>query len=485
MVKKSIYLFVISLIFVSCDDSSSNINNTTGSGTGYGGILRQVSSVDAKSDEKIILTKIKDECGSEENGFMILSGDDIDLDGLLEYEEANGKSILCNGKNGQIVKSADENDDLIKALVSAKCQGANGLAFHIGYDRDGDNQLSETERALQPSIICDNRLTTFKIDYYDFYSTLTINDGADAKYVNFYYPKITALEKDDIYCADGGFRVEMFGENPATSQPKLDFNNTVCNGKDGDTPIILKIDGNETLNENGECQKTGGTKISLSGIDSFICNGGTGSFGGELNLSIRDSEDGNVYIFDGTNKVSEALNLAKFNIASNETLITKKASTIKCPYGELNISTYLDNNFNHSLDSQELSSLISEIVCSAEPISASALLVTSALLKSDTNLTINFGFNRLVNQVTVNQNSIALICSSQSEKDKDMLIDIDFEQNFDVDGVSDFNLTYTQATLPQPTNNIDCKLKISKFIEDVNGVSMQSSYKKDFNFSVQ
>lgn len=490
MVKKIIYLLIVSLMLVSCDDSSTNLD--TSDAKSYTGVLRVVSSSNARSEEGNILYLIKTKCGAENEGLAILSGDDLDLDGILEYEEAletGESSILCNGTDGQIVANTTDTENG-QAHIFEECGNDNGLAFSVAYDTNNDGLLTGDEVWTNNyRVICETRNAIFSIDHSTYYSTLTVNSGQTETKVNFYYPVITEIDQNEENVCDGngGFRIEMYNPTDRSLTPtSFDVNQTVCNGQDGVdglTPTIDIIDKNGTETSNTQCEKTGGMKISLAGTDSYICNGEIGSFGGELNLSIRD--DGtNVYIYDGNNKVSGALNLDHLNIASRETLVTKGVSNA-CPFGELNVTTYLDSNFNHILDSAEILSIESETICSAEVISAEALMIVSALIDSDTNLTIDFKFNRLVNQITVNQSSIVFICSSQSVKDRDVPIEIDYKVDLAVDGIKDFNLTYTQADLPQPTNDVDCQLKISKFIEDVNSVSMQTSEYKDFNFSVQ
>ena len=466
MIKRNFYLLVISLVFSSCNESTSNVDSNP---IDVNSTVRVVSSNNIGTEDKEIGIKIEDKCGSENTGIAII--------------QDSVTHIVCDGQNGQIIRPANKSESLIKTLVDNKCQGSNGLAFYVGNDLNRDGELSENERSLQPEIVCDNSVTTFDITYSEYYSTLKIDDGESAKYVNFYYPKLTILDKG-TYCKNGGTRIELFGQDKGTAQPKLDFNETVCNGTDGKTPNIKIIDKNATLTENDKCQKTGGMEVTLLDITSYICNGEIGSFGGELNLTIK-KDGGNSYIYDGFTKVSDALTLEDFNIAVRETLISKKASTLACPHGELNVTTYLDINFNHTLDAQETSSVQSEIVCSAEKISASALKVSSATLKADTNLTIDFKFNRPINELSVNNNSVLLVCSSQSEKNIDVPITIDFKINMNTDGVKDFNLTYSKAILPQPTNDVDCQLKISKFVEDTNGVSMHTRFLDDFNFTVQ
>ena len=86
----------------------------------------------------------------------------------------------------------------------------------------------------------------------------------------------------------------------------------------------------------------------------------------------------------------------------------------------------------------------------------------------------------------MSQNTVHFICSSQSETDIDVNINIDYKVDLDVDGAREFNLTYTKDDLPQPSSSsVNCKLKIDKFIEDVNGISMQTSFHQDYNFTVQ
>jgi len=297
-------------------------------------------------------------------------------------------------------------------------------------------------------------------------------------------------QSDTLNCeGNGGIRIELFRDKEinGTYIPTLDVNQTICNGKDGETPIMEKIDANLTATSNSQCEQTGGIKLYFeeTGQTEYICNGEKGSFGDELNLTLKEI-NGSLYVYNGTDKISEDISS---QIASSldiqHTIIKKEDSTFACPNGEINVSTYLDKNYDHKLNSDEV---ITESItfCAAEPVSEEALKITSATIDSDTNLSIKFSFNRLVNPVTVSQNTVHFICSSQSETDIDVNINIDYKVDLDVDGARDFNLTYTKDDLPQPSSSgLDCKLKIDKFIEDVNGISMQTSFYQDYNFTVQ
>jgi len=486
MIKRNFYLLIISLVFSSCNESTSNVDleSNSNKGSSYG-LLRQVSYLNAKSDEKDILDAIKNKCLSEESGLAILSGDDTDLDGLLEYSEAETTSILCNGTNGQIVADTSE---IFKDKIFEQCNNYNGLAFSVAFDSNHDNQLDAKEiTADNFRVICETKNAMFSIKHNNIngYSTLEIKSGTSTETMNFYYPIMEQIPQSDTSRCNGqgGIDILLYGDNEDNlSNPVIKIDHkTICNGSN---PIVTPIEGNITLakddnNTNEKCQITGGFEINITKFPpSYVCNGKEGTFKQELNLTIQ-KKDNKLYIYNNNESVGESLDI----LIPNKTYIKKKSSTNVCPFGELNISTYVDSNLNDKPEFAEIKS--SEIICSAEKVSGLALKVSSAILKKDTNLTIDFKFNRPINQLSVNNNSVLFVCSSQSEKNIDVPIIIDFKINMNTDGVQDFNLTYSKAILPQPTNDVDCQLKISKFVEDTNGVSMHSRFLDDFNFTVQ
>ena len=489
MIKKGAYLFALTtpLFFTSCDSSDGNVNNGTNS------VLQSIRTVSSENyrdeEDKEIIFRIKEKCGSQDNGLMILSGGyDADDDGFLDFEEAETSSVLCNGQDGQIVANTT---DLFQDEIFKQCGNGNGLAFSVAYDKDHNGKLTENEITKNNyRIICETQNAMFNFKHYDYYSVLDITSGQTTTHLNFYYPVITEIPQSDALTCEGngGIRIELFRDKDVngTYVPALDVNKTVCNGKDGQTPVIEKIDANLTAASNAQCEQTGGIKLYFeeTGQAEYICNGEKGSFGDELNLTLQKDTNGSLYVYNGTDKISEDISSQIATSLDIQHTIIKKEDSSACPNGEINVLTYLDKNYDHKLNSDEV---ITESItfCAAEPISEEALKVT-ATINPDTNLSVKFSFNRLVNPVTVSQNTVHFICSSQSETDIDVNINIDYKVDLDVDGAREFNLTYTKDDLPQPSSSsVNCKLKIDKFIEDVNGISMQTSFHQDYNFTVQ
>ena len=104
MVKNSLYILIASLLLVSCDDNTSNVDDTGSSRKSFNSI-RQVDYNNAKAIDTEILIEIESKCKNQENGLAILIGDDENNNGILEYQEAyhtGSLTVLCNGQNGQI-----------------------------------------------------------------------------------------------------------------------------------------------------------------------------------------------------------------------------------------------------------------------------------------------------------------------------------------------------------------------------------------------
>lgn len=498
MVKQGIYLFIVSLMLISCEDSNSNLDTTNSNGTSsgylYSGLIRQISTKTATSYDDDALTRIKQDCGSEENGLIILNGSDEDADDILEYGEAikNGTvSVLCNGQDGQIVANTS---DIFSDEIFKECSNDNGLAFSVAFDSDKNGELTENEVTKNNyRVICETQNAMFEIKHYVYNSTLTITSGQSTEKVYFYYPKVTEIpESSTENCVGtGGVLIEMITPKDFDDKQPDDLaensnilSQAICNGADGITPLILPIESNITKDSNLKCEKSGGMKISLAGEDSYICNGETGSFNTDLNLSVKKDANGVAYIYNGLAKISEPIDFTTLNLGDTpvQTLVTKKDSSFACPYGELNITTYEDKNFDHKMNVGDIITA-SEIVCSAEPKSTTALKVESATVQSS-QLTIDFKFNRFINPVTVDRNTVIFVCSSQSATKQDIIGEVDYVTDLTVDGSKDFSFTYLKANLPTPTSDLDCTFKISKFIEDIDGSSMQDSFLKEFNLTV-
>ena len=71
MIKKGAYLFALTtpLFFTSCDSSDGNVNNGTNS------VLQSIRTVSSENyrdeEDKEIIFRIKEKCGSQDNGLMI------------------------------------------------------------------------------------------------------------------------------------------------------------------------------------------------------------------------------------------------------------------------------------------------------------------------------------------------------------------------------------------------------------------------------
>ncbi|HIO70873.1 MAG TPA: hypothetical protein EYG60_02975, partial [Campylobacterales bacterium] len=224
MVRKFIYLLLPSILFVSCNDSSGNVSDEESKARKYQNVLiRQVDYKSARDDENDVIQRIEDKCNYRSNGLAILTGEDSNGNGLLEYNEAvetGTVSVLCNGRDGQIVQKADPNDKDVQALIDKKCitdgENLGGIGFYVGRDVDGDGQLSETER-VGPEIVCNSKYLTINVEYTKYYSALEVFDGKDTKRLFFPIPYIEKILKDNRneQCPNGGYKYEIIDEKMA------------------------------------------------------------------------------------------------------------------------------------------------------------------------------------------------------------------------------------------------------------------------------
>lgn len=520
MVRKFIYLLLPSILFVSCNDSSGNVSDEESKARKYQNVLiRQVDYKSARDDENDVIQRIEDKCNYRSNGLAILTGEDSNGNGLLEYNEAvetGTVSVLCNGRDGQIVQKADPNDKDVQALIDKKCitdgENLGGIGFYVGRDVDGDGQLSETER-VGPEIVCNSKYLTINVEYTKYYSALEVFDGKDTKRLFFPIPYIEKILKDNRneQCPNGGYKFEIIDEKMArtdftcredyglnsneTCINNSDYNNSkynlsvepmyICNGidgKDGETPQIELIEGNISLNgsnDNSKCEVTGGIKVSLNGNDKYICNGKDGSLSKDLNLTIKSNGNG-VYIYDikDQNKpISEPLSQEFYT-----NLEVKKFNSSECPsgYEKVVIYKYIDSDLDgYDEDEVETSRSFCVLPTSSE-IPAS---VTKSGIRdiNDSLIGVEFTFNKLINPLTINNDTVLLQCNSIFVD----AVDFNYSKSIDRDGASQFTAIYNKDEVYQDRNQTNCSFGISRFVEDIYGRDLNNTYKTNLSFPAE
>ena len=516
MVKRLMYILLPSILFVSCNDSTGNVSDNGNKVRSFSNILvRQIDAKSARIEEEDVLQKIEDKCYQRNNGIAILTGEDSNNNGILEYAEAMETgtiSILCNGRDGQIVQKADKNDKDVQALIEQKCitdgENLGGIGFYVGRDVDGDGQLSETER-VGPEIVCNSKYLTINVEYTKYYSLLEMFDGKDTKRLFFPIPNITkVLKGDDEQCPNGGYKFEIIDEQKAredfackednglnngeTCINNSDYNNSkynlsvepvyICNGidgKDGDTPEIEWIEGNISLGgetDNAKCQVTGGIKVTLHGDERYICNGKDGSLSKDLNLTIKSNGD-EVYIYDikDQNKpISEPISPEFYTKTE-----VKKFNSDQCPsgYEKIVIYKYVDSDLDGYDDDEVISS---NSFCALPTSSEIPASVTKSGIKdiNSSLIGVEFLFSKLINPLTINNTTVLLQCNGVFID----AVDFNYSKSIDQEGALAFTAIYNKDDVYQDNTDMNCSFGISRFVEDIYGYDLSDTYKANLSF---
>ncbi len=324
MVKRTLYILLVSLMFVSCDDSSGNVSNsdttnTTASTTednttsttvavednvtqALQNLVRVIDEDSARDEDSNILRQIWEECSANFglysadniNGLAILSGTDSDSDGFLSAEEASyGRtSILCNGADGQIVANTTP---LFESKIEDQCPNSNGLAFSVAYDENGNGVLDTNEVGINNyQIICEAQYAEYSMDYYNYGAVMTITTSQITSNIKFFYPKWGQIDENSttLCSGAGGFWFENLSPDSqqdvtvaqlrddeiTLNDANGDINITICNGQ---KPLIDEIVSDYSLlpaGDNSECQISGGYKFyypegsTIGQEDRYICN---------------------------------------------------------------------------------------------------------------------------------------------------------------------------------------------------------------------
>lgn len=322
-------------------------------------------------DGRSTLVRTADELAGENcanGGLRIDFGLDQNFDQVLQDDEVETTSYVCNGLNGKDGKSSlvqvttvDGNED---------CPNG-GVQVNSGLDLNGNGILDAPEVS---------------------YTTFVCNglDGTDGQDGNNGFNSVIrtdTVEEGDI-CEEGGFIFSSgldSNENGILDDSEITSQETVCNGEDG-LSVLYNI---TTIEETDSCP-TGGILIE-TGLDAnengtldadeiantnFVCNGLNGVDGtnGYNSLVSTEEIDGGVIIRTGLDINNNNI-LDSDEVMSTSTILNGEDGTdgtnglnslirlddiaisSDFPTGGVQISTGLDLNGNNILEDSEISNI--------------------------------------------------------------------------------------------------------------------------------
>lgn len=204
----------------------------------------------------------------ENGGIRIEVGTDSNEDGVLDSDEIQSTSYVCNGVDGAISLTT-----VTTEAAGTNCENG-GLKINSGIDVNGDGTLDDTEIS----------------------ATAYVCNGIDG---NNSLTKITN-EVSGTNCENGGLKIDSgidANSDGTLDDAEISATAYVCNGIDGEVSLVNISD--EVAGANCE---NGGVKIE-SGIDSdgdlvldideilvtrYVCNGIDGVINEEIQIKVVD-----------------------------------------------------------------------------------------------------------------------------------------------------------------------------------------------------
>jgi len=237
------------------------------------------------------------EC-SEQGGYIMTTGLDLDYDGILDPGEVEATSIICNGQDGFL--GYDGKNSLVRVTDAGSTCPEGGFQFEVGLDQN-ENGVLDASEVQSREYICDG------------------SDGGNS---------LIAIWDDGGFCPNGGSRIEVGLDDDGDGyldHGEVDQATYVCDGYDGFTPLIDMYDASYSV-----CPY-GGVVIE-AGLDT--------DFDGYLDAGEVEVSS---YVCDGYDGYSSLIEMYD-------------ASYSVCPYGGVVIETGLDLDGDGYLDYNEVES---------------------------------------------------------------------------------------------------------------------------------
>ena len=235
---------------------------------------------------------------SDQGGWRLRTGLDLDYDGVLDSGEILSNSIVCNGRDGFL--GYDGKNSLIRVTEDTRVCVYGGFQFEVGLDQDEDNVLDANEVQTR-EYVC---------------------DGVDGM------SSLVEVTDESTVCPYGGslFKVGLDRDHDGVLDPiEVEAKTVLCDGIAGYNSVIEVFEAGEHICPYGGVIYQVGLDFDADGyldadeveVETYVCDG-----------------------YDGYNSLIDLI----------------EASYAECPYGGVVILVGLDLDEDGYLDDEEVES---------------------------------------------------------------------------------------------------------------------------------